>query len=290
MNSEVRTKERMEKAEYLRLLRSKILHVQAEISRNDVKLNDYRGYQRFLVTLVKMKESESSLDKQGKIILSTQRLPYLYSEELSNYFNHPSELIDLLKNLEISNLALIQGCQDAEEVIESLSRTEKTLREESEKEVATLNEKIERLREMILEGDDEYIEEFNQKMVPEEATNEEEEFRKLCENVASVYKEISEEVVLGKQVITAVTQFAQIEAHIAERLSSVSSYPPQRVAHLFTSVRNARRNEFRRQQREEEKRKEEERNRRILERAQAPPPDVAAFRRAAVKLRSRSNL
>nr|CUU99041.1 hypothetical transcript [Hymenolepis microstoma] len=210
--------------------------------------------------------------------------------DLSKHFNHPSELIDLLKNLEISNLALIQSCQDAEEIVESLSKTEKALREESEREIAALSDKIEQLREIILKGDDEYIEEFNQKMVPGEVTNEEEEFKTLCENVAIVYQETSEEAMLGKQVTTAVSQFAQIEAHLADLLSSVSSYPPQRVAHLFTSVRNARRNEFRRQQREEEQRKEEERNRRILERAQAPPPDVAAFRRAAAKLRSCNHL
>nr|CUU98477.1 hypothetical transcript [Hymenolepis microstoma] len=67
INSEVRTRERMEKAEEVRLLKSKILHVQAEISRNDVKLYDYRGYQRFLETLVTMKEGESSLTKRDDL-------------------------------------------------------------------------------------------------------------------------------------------------------------------------------------------------------------------------------
>ncbi|VDL18505.1 unnamed protein product [Hymenolepis diminuta] len=158
--------------------------------------------------------------------------------DLTKYFKNPSELIDLLKDLETSNLTLIQNCQDAEEIIESLRKTEETLKEESETEVATLTEKVKHLREIILNGDDEYIEEFNQK-------------------------------------VTAVAQFAQIQAHFAALRSSVSSYPPGRVAALLISVRNARRNEFRRRQKEEQQKKQEERNRRILERAQAPPPSAA---------------
>ncbi|KAM3176022.1 hypothetical protein ACTXT7_007322 [Hymenolepis weldensis] len=206
-------------------------------------------------------------------------------DDLTKYFKNPSELIDLLKDLETSNLTLIQNCQDAEEIIESLRKTEKTLKEESETEVANLTEKVKHLREIILKGDDEYIEEFNQKVVPEEVANEK-EFKKLCENIATVYKECNiqketnEEVSFGKQINTAVAQFTQIQAHFAALLSSVSSYPPERVAALLVSVRNARRNEFRRQQREEQQKKQEERNRRILERAQAPPPGAAVFKRS----------
>lgn len=74
---------------------------------------------------------------------------------------------------------------------------------------------------------------------------------------------------------SAVAQFAQIEAHLVALLTSVAaaeSVSPERVAALRHSVREARRNEFRRQQREAERRRQEERNQRILQRAQAPPP------------------
>ncbi len=42
----------MAKEDELRSLKAQLIHVQAEISRNEIKLHDYRGYQRFLESLV----------------------------------------------------------------------------------------------------------------------------------------------------------------------------------------------------------------------------------------------
>ncbi|KAM7542868.1 hypothetical protein Aperf_G00000005300 [Anoplocephala perfoliata] len=351
----------MEKSDELKLLKAMHLHVQAEISRNDVKLFDYRGYQRFLESLVNLKEYDAFKSQKGlseNIVVPDQLIPSdekfrskptaymglmeppgfvpftrlrlpqpsyenmdysphqiayrtyfsswyfstsitsrfsspminLGAQNLSKYFKNPSELIDLIKDLEVSNLTLIQNCQDAEEIIESFRKKEKALKDESANEVENLMEKMKQMKERILKRDDEYIEEFNGDLNSETVLSEEEEFKKLCEKIASVFeqcsikKEIKEDVPSNKQLNTAVAQFAQIEAHLADLLTSVSSYPPDRVAALFASVRTARRNEFRRQQREAERIRQEERNRRILERAQAPPPDVAASRHVAAKI------
>ncbi|VDK20466.1 unnamed protein product [Taenia asiatica] len=222
------------------------------------------------------------------------------SFNLNKYFKEPSELIDLLKDLEVSNLSLIQNCQDAEEIIESLRRKENMIKEKSAAEIRDLVEKMNQLEEVIVKKDNEFIEEFNKdlfKLVKclfivsfnkielfcrgsEEVKCEEEQFKELCEKIAYVYekcdlqKETKTEGATIKP-ISAVAQLAQIEAHLVALLTSVAaaaSVSPERVAALRHSVRAARRNEFRRQQREAERRRQEERNQRILQRAQAPPP------------------
>lgn len=55
---------------------------------------------------------------------------HLLIKNLNKHFKEPSELIDLLKDLEVSNLSLIQNCQDAEEIIESLRRKEAMIKAE----------------------------------------------------------------------------------------------------------------------------------------------------------------
>lgn len=44
------------------------LHIQAEISRNDVKLFEYRGYQQFLESLVNMKENTAFKYQMGNVL------------------------------------------------------------------------------------------------------------------------------------------------------------------------------------------------------------------------------
>ncbi|EUB59959.1 Coiled-coil domain-containing protein 37 [Echinococcus granulosus] len=301
IRAENQAKKRIEKTEEFRLLNAQYLQLQAEICRNDIKLHDYRGYQRFLESLVKMNgqkngdgkiQSKTDLRKEAKSMdTSTKRSPderqadvlgtvlkavikfqrqlqvkppdtsplekpsvedgESSSEEsfnLNKCFKESSELIDLLKDLEISNLSLIQNCQDAEETIESLRRKEEMLKTESADEVRDLVEKMNRLKAVVLKKDNEFMEEF------------------------------------GKEI--AVAQFAQIEAHLATLLTLVTaaeSVSEARVATLRHSVRVTRLNEFHRQQREAERRRQEGRNQRILLRAQAPPPPPEMMLRLTVK-------
>ncbi|KAL5105470.1 hypothetical protein TcWFU_005204 [Taenia crassiceps] len=344
IRAEEQAKRRMEKAEELRILKAQYLQLQTEICRNDVKLHDYRGYQRFLESLVKVKGQQLEDDKTQskkdlpqdvenidtnlnkpaderqtdvlgtvlKAVIKFQRRLQVKpsatsplekpsvedgessSEEsfnLKKYFKEPSELIDLIKDLEVSNLSLIQNCQDAEEIIESLRRKENAIKAESAAEVKDLVEKMNQLKEVVLKKDNDFIEEFDSKLVSEEVRCEEQQFQKLCGKVAYVYekcglhKETKAEGATLKS-ISAVTQFAQIEAHLTALLTSVAaaeSASPERVAALRHSVRAARRNEFRRQQREVERRRQEERNQRILQRAQAPPPPPRMISRSGIK-------
>ncbi|KAL5965150.1 hypothetical protein TSMEX_007140 [Taenia solium] len=321
IRAEDQAKQRMEKTEELRLLKAQYLQLQTEICRNDVKLHDYRGYQRFLESLVKVKGKELENDKTQprrgllqdaetvnmcakkspderqadvlgtvlKAVIKFQRRlqvkpsatgAQLSTKNLNKYFKEPSELIDLLKDLEVSNLSLIQNCQDAEEIIESLRRKENMIKAESTAEIKDLVEKMNQLKEVVVKKDNEFIEEFNKELGSEEVKCEEEQFKELCEKIAYVHekcglqKEMETEGATIKP-ISAVAQLAQIEAHLVALLTSVAaaaSVSPERVAALRHLVRAARRNEFRRQQREAERRRQEERNQRILQRAQAPPP------------------
>lgn len=70
--AEDQAKQRMEKAEELRLLKAQYLQLQTEICRNDVKLHDYRNYQRFLESLIKVKgenmENDKTQPKKGDLL------------------------------------------------------------------------------------------------------------------------------------------------------------------------------------------------------------------------------
>ncbi|CDI96817.1 coiled coil domain containing protein 37 [Echinococcus multilocularis] len=332
IRAENQAKKRIEKTKEFGLLNAQYLQLKAEICRNDIKLHDYRCYQRFLESLVKMKgqktgdgkiQSMTDLQKEAKSMdTSTKRSPderqadvlgtvlkavikfqrrlqvkppdtsplekpsvedgECSSEEsfnLNKCFKESSELMDLLKDLEISNLSLIQNCQDAEETIESLRRKEEMLKTESTTEVRDLVEKMNRLKAVVLKKDNEFMEEFGKEMGSKEIKTEEEQFEKLCEKIAYVNEKCSlqkgkkTEVTLVRP-ISAVSQFAQIEAHLDTLLTSVTaaeSVSEVRVATLRHSVRVTRLNEFHRQQREAERRRQEGRNQRILLRAQAPP-------------------
>ncbi len=50
--AEEQVKKRLAKEDELRSLKAQLIHVQAEISRNEIKLHDFRGYRRFLESLV----------------------------------------------------------------------------------------------------------------------------------------------------------------------------------------------------------------------------------------------
>uniref|UniRef100_A0A5K3EIE2 DUF4200 domain-containing protein n=1 Tax=Mesocestoides corti TaxID=53468 RepID=A0A5K3EIE2_MESCO len=75
--AEEQVKKRIAKEEELKCLKSQLLKVQAEISRNKIRLHDYQSYQRFLESLVpepqrserlnqmKVKQKENMADKEN---------------------------------------------------------------------------------------------------------------------------------------------------------------------------------------------------------------------------------
>uniref|UniRef100_A0A5K3EK20 DUF4200 domain-containing protein n=2 Tax=Mesocestoides corti TaxID=53468 RepID=A0A5K3EK20_MESCO len=77
VKAEEQVKKRIAKEEELKCLKSQLLKVQAEISRNKIRLHDYQSYQRFLESLVpepqrserlnqmKVKQKENMADKEN---------------------------------------------------------------------------------------------------------------------------------------------------------------------------------------------------------------------------------
>ena len=69
-------------------MKAQNLHIQTEISRNDAKLHEYRGYQHFLESLVKLKGDYKESDMEGNSLL------VLFIEQISQKPNEFVQKID----------------------------------------------------------------------------------------------------------------------------------------------------------------------------------------------------
>ncbi|KAL7059643.1 hypothetical protein AAHC03_013619 [Spirometra sp. Aus1] len=200
-------------------------------------------------------------------------------EELEPYFTDPQQLLTLLKELEESNLGLIQNCQEAEETYEGLRKLIQANEARNDRETGVLVKQIERLR-ALLNAENERVEELKGLIHPSSsgeisAKEQMEALEKLHTEISDVYKECIRK---DGTSLSSIQMLTAIEEEIEELYEKLRKYPPDLVKAVRVEKELARRERVRMEVKELEHQYQEERIERALQRAKAAPKKLAGRR------------
>ena len=158
--AESETKQRLEKTQELKRLSQQVINLKNDLSRGEDNLVELGTFRDFVLKLTPVEwlrevgalsvpvQTETEFD-QSSNINETVDLLKISNEPVDLFFKDPAQLMLIFKTLEDGTLALIQSCQEAEEIIDELKcelvKTEKQSREEVasyEKQVDTITSQI----------------------------------------------------------------------------------------------------------------------------------------------------
>ncbi|VDL80521.1 unnamed protein product [Schistocephalus solidus] len=199
--------------------------------------------------------------------------------ELEPYFTDPQQLLTLLKELEESNLGLIQNYQEAEETYEGLRKLIQANEARNEKETEVLVMQIERLQ-ALLNTENERVEELKGLIDPCSSgeINVKEQMEALEElriEISYVYKECIRK---DGTSLSSIQMLTAIEEKIEELYEKLRKFPPDLVKAVRIEKELARRERVRMEVKEAERQHQEERIERALQRAKAAPKKLAGRR------------
>lgn len=104
----------MEKIQEIKKLNVQIMGVRSDMVKNEDQLKDLQRYRLFLDNLTPSEFLSDAKKEESKGDLSNACV------EPTIYFKEPNQLLEIFSELEENNLALIQDCQETEEILEEL--------------------------------------------------------------------------------------------------------------------------------------------------------------------------
>nr|XP_024396837.1 cilia- and flagella-associated protein 100-like isoform X3 [Physcomitrium patens] len=193
--AEKNTKLKQDKVMEIKKLNTEMGIVRAEVSKYEEQLEDCKKYKEFLVRLTpfewfeeqailksEREEQRRNLASQG---VTTPTEPE--EEEEVTYFQHPHQLLEIYNDIEVSNLALLQQCQEIEGMLESFKTKMRDARATNDTDINSLRSQLAALQAQVRLEDEKQATLKRNASLNVEGTEHEITFEMLCTKVLSTY-------------------------------------------------------------------------------------------------------
>ncbi|XP_073395342.1 cilia- and flagella-associated protein 100 [Physcomitrium patens] len=275
--AEKNTKLKQDKVMEIKKLNTEMGIVRAEVSKYEEQLEDCKKYKEFLVRLTpfewfeeqailksEREEQRRNLASQG---VTTPTEPE--EEEEVTYFQHPHQLLEIYNDIEVSNLALLQQCQEIEGMLESFKTKMRDARATNDTDINSLRSQLAALQAQVRLEDEKQATLKRNASLNVEGTEHEITFEMLCTKVLSTYLRCGMD---PDPSLGTLQMLSMIEQRMEDGLQMLKGIPQE----FMKATEKAREKERREKAREDNMTALaaalEERRRKALARSKAPIP------------------